>query len=398
MTITCATDYVNAIRSAMPANCASQHMQVEGLDVELRALDPASIAWVLRYMQPLSLAPAQEVRARYTVNFMYSDDLMLDAIEHLNDIDLVQVRRHGRDRFVRRARPAPDAVAYCDPDEGILWLSDLASDSIYVVVSSRTKHPAIVFASLVREVVTRYLAEQGWTLFHAGAVATPRGALMVVGNAGAGKTSLLLALLCGGASFIANEVLFVRDGEQGLEVLGYPMAIAVGLGTALQFAPLAERIDSPGALEYPRNRLKLEQVIATPRSEWPGLDDKLQLLPLELSRILGAPAPTAGGALCGLVVPMVSRQAGDEAVAQALSQAEARAIVAHNHLGLSQNSSHKPWLALSFSDGPSDGQDRLFDRLAALSPQRFRFALSLETPDETDTYLAALLGAIASRP
>lgn len=320
---------------------------------------------------------------------------MLAGIRHLDDIDIIPIRRHGQVRYVRRARPSSDAVVYCDPDEGILWLSDLDSDSIFLIVSSRTTWPALAFASVTIELVTGYLAEQGWTLFHAGAVDTASGALMVVGNEGAGKTSLLLALLCGGVRFIANELLFVRKAAEGFRVLGFPRAVAVGLGTAMQFPQLADLIDSPDGLQFPRRRLSLSRIVRTPRSEWKNLEDKLQLLPSELSELLDAPAATPGGTLRALVVPMVNKESR-EVVAERLSHDSALEVLSDNHIGLTQDSRYRPWLETNFRSGSMDGHDRLLAELSELSPVRFRFGLSLDSFEDTRTYAGRLLNALES--
>ncbi len=389
MTSHAESQLLNSIRRAADGHCASQCFHVEGLEVELRAVDPASIRWVLKSMQPLSLTTARDTRAKYSVTYVYSDEIVQEAIENLNDIDLVHIRRHGQVRYVRLSRPSASSVLYTDPDEGVLWVSDLANNSVYLIVSSRTKHPAMAFASLTRELVTRYLAQEGWTLFHAGAVDTPSGALMVVGNGGAGKTSLLMAFLCAGARFVANELLYVRQCDDGPRLLGFPMPIAVGLGTALQFPPLAERIDSPGELEYPRNRLKLSRVVNTPQSEWKDLEDKLQVLPSELSKLLGAPPPAPGGSICGVVVPMVGRKPALQAVEHLSTEAVSK-ILSNNHIGLTQDSRYRPWMELNFGPGPTQRHGPIIASLSELSPVRFRFGLSLETFEQNRTYIDAL--------
>ena len=55
---------------------------------------------------------------------------------------------------------------------------------------------------------------------HAGAVAVPTGIIAVVGPTGAGKSSLVAALLAAGCSFVTDDVLVVR-GREG-SILGAP--------------------------------------------------------------------------------------------------------------------------------------------------------------------------------
>jgi hypothetical protein len=394
------TAWLRAARVAAAQLPAADRLHVEGLRVELRANDAAALRWVRKSMQPLSSIPAHASTREYSLSLLYCDDTVSEAIRNLNDIGIVRMRKHGRDHFLRLARPASETTVYCDPDEGVVWISDRMRNAVILLVSARTKHPAMALASLTRDVVNAHLAAQGWTLFHAGAVDTDRGALMVVGNGGAGKTSLLLALMCGAARFIANELLYARAGEDGLRVLGYPMPIAVGLGTAMQFPALAERIDSPGELEFPRHRLKLSRVVHTPRKQWQDLDDKLQLLPVELCQLLGAPAAVAGGALCGVVVPRVGVQAMEPSI-EYLSSVAVQRVLAHNHLGLAAHSRHRPWMELNLESCNGMGRNgvrRLLGALGALTPVRVHFGLSLETFERNSGYAQFLLDAQARAP
>ena len=95
----------------------------------------------------------------------------------------------------------------------------------------------------------------GQEALHAGAVVTDAGLLAVAGDTGAGKSSLVAALLAAGSGFFADDVLVVeRRGliaAPGPPVMAVPSAAADGLG-----APLAEFGDetwlavagAPGAL------------------------------------------------------------------------------------------------------------------------------------------------------
>jgi hypothetical protein len=79
----------------------------------------------------------------------------------------------------------------------------------------------------------------GHEALHAGAVVTDAGLLAVAGDTGAGKSSLVAALLGAGCGFFADDVLVLeRHGliaAPGPPVMAVPSAAADGLG-----APLAE--------------------------------------------------------------------------------------------------------------------------------------------------------------
>jgi hypothetical protein len=85
---------------------------------------------------------------------------------------------------------------------------------------------------LIAQVLPFAAAVHGLELLHASAVAIDSGALAVLGPAGAGKTSLALALCGLGAEFMADDVLAVElcDGEL-LAHPGTPRAVRKGRTT-----------------------------------------------------------------------------------------------------------------------------------------------------------------------
>jgi hypothetical protein len=69
--------------------------------------------------------------------------------------------------------------------------------------------------ALVDQVLPRVLAFRGRLVLHAGAVATPHGALAVFGDAGAGKSTLVAALARRGATLLGDDGLVITTGEDG---------------------------------------------------------------------------------------------------------------------------------------------------------------------------------------
>ncbi len=388
-----AADVLEAVRKAMPPRCPAQRLVVEGLQLEVRAVDRALLRWVQTFMHPLGAQRRQRSDQHYAVTYLHDDELLLWVLRQLRDFELVRVHRYGSDSFVRRVCLSAQAVLYCDPDEGLVWISALDTRTVHIVASSRTRYPTLALARVVGEVLTRYLAEQGWTLFHAGAMAAPGGALMVVGYSGAGKTTLLLALMCGGLALIANEMLYVRSGARGVQVLNYPKPIAIGLGTLLQLSGVASLVQSHEELLYPRLRFSMRSLMQTPRADWPGLDDKLQLLSGELSTRLGAPPAQAGGTLRAVVVPKVSKTALALTV-RPLASEKAAKVLAGNHIGLDENSKHPPWMELAFGPPNTAGNAQLLAQLAQLQPLQMGFGLAAEVPENTLACAPALMSAL----
>jgi hypothetical protein len=75
----------------------------------------------------------------------------------------------------------------------------------------------------------------GREALHAGAVVTDAGLLAVAGDTGAGKSSLVAALLAAGCAFFADDVLVLDrlTAAPGPPVMAVPHAAADGLGTPL---------------------------------------------------------------------------------------------------------------------------------------------------------------------
>jgi hypothetical protein len=333
-----------------------------------------------------------EEREKCTFFCLYSDELVLNAASYFaveNNVDFTGV---GKDRAILKcARLSEHLILYCNGAGGIFWLADFDAKRIFIVFSSRTKMPALDYGRTVRDVVTAYLTDQGWALYHAGAVATAKGALMIVGNPGAGKTSLILALLRDGARYIANEQLFVRAQGNSFRVLGYPLAIAVGLGTALQFPGLRDLIENPDPLLYPRRRFSARRVAETPKAEWPSLDDKLQLLPEELCSHVGAPGVSSGGSLHAVVVPRVSRTQVTPGT-ELLTKRAVRRILSDNLLEPLVNKSRFAWSEMVVQRLRRDDDASSIEGLSNLTAVGFTFSLPASEGSSSlaDTLLAAI--------
>jgi hypothetical protein len=68
----------------------------------------------------------------------------------------------------------------------------------------------------------RLLRHRGLFGLHAAAVATPRGLnLLIVGASGCGKSSLAIALVRGGGSFLSDDAVLLRAGREGIDALAF---------------------------------------------------------------------------------------------------------------------------------------------------------------------------------
>lgn len=92
----------------------------------------------------------------------------------------------------------------------------------------------ITLRKLIRAVFVQHCEEKGFTLLHASAVYDDRTLLVLVGDRGAGKTTLALdAVLRHGFTLLSNDHLVLyRDGER-LVLTSVPTVVSVKPGTAL---------------------------------------------------------------------------------------------------------------------------------------------------------------------
>lgn len=93
--------------------------------------------------------------------------------------------------------------------------------AVIVMPGARMYHPDFVSRSVCRPVLDRMLWEAGYIPLHAAAVAYPEG-MIIIGDAGTGKTTLLRGLLAEGAEFRADDRAVLRESGS---LLRYPEAI-----------------------------------------------------------------------------------------------------------------------------------------------------------------------------
>jgi hypothetical protein len=129
--------------------------------------------------------------------------------------------------------------------------------------AERPEDLRITLRKLIRAVFLQHCEAKGFTLLHAAAVYDDRTLLVLVGDRGAGKTTLALdAALRHGFTLLSNDHLVVyREGER-LVLTSVPTVVSVKMGTALSLRgvlpphPGLEGIEAAdlGALGSPRLR------------------------------------------------------------------------------------------------------------------------------------------------
>ncbi|MFJ1461673.1 hypothetical protein [Nocardia sp. N2S4-5] len=136
----------------------------------------------------------------------------------------MRVLRHGEDRLYFDTDAVPDHVVRHGP--GRLTVAAIPGPD-------RCRFGV----RYLRELWYRQLRAEGFSCFHASSVRMPSGGVvLLVGDSGAGKTTLALALcVYGGGELVANERTLVRPNDDGIEVVGLPSAIRLDDRTVRMF-------------------------------------------------------------------------------------------------------------------------------------------------------------------
>ena len=363
---------------------------VEGLQLDFWSDTPGHVSWLNKYLHPLlSHEQDQDNREHFKVGQLFADDLVIGVSHFIASGQMDSYSVQSAKGLNTRLVFSSHLIVDFDPEEGMVCVTDLENRAVTLVTSCHGRYyPVQHFSRLVRELITGFLRQEGWLTFHAGAVAVDGKTFLVIGDQGAGKTSLILALLAGGAEYIANERVFVKYKDGKLCTLSSPMAVAVGLGTAMQYPLLKSCITQPTFLAYPPLRLNAERIVNTPESHWAGLPDKLQVFPGELELAFNTRA-IAGGEIVGVVFPELSSTQGSHLMDEDLQ--EAKAIINRNYFSWQNDGVVPSWRPFGFTHLSEESVQPTIDALLELRQIRFSFLATQERFNELRRYKDMLL-------
>lgn len=182
-------------------------VDVAGIPIRLSASDRPradAIAALFRYAARTNARP--QCALRFTV-----DDLECPSVAPLTIIDDVEVWRPDPAHLWLRS--AEGLAAHVSPDE--------------IVVGGSAPSLARVFRFVGFIALTHLLAQQGRHVLHAGAVAADGQAILVLGDTGTGKSTLVFSALQRGWLALSDDMVAVHRHDGFVHAVGLPRPISV---------------------------------------------------------------------------------------------------------------------------------------------------------------------------
>ena len=359
-------DCIDDINQATTQLSICQKLKVDHFTVEISANEFGLVDWAKLYLYPLALAEAgnSDKKSRFKIYGLNSDKIVSQAISTIQGAgkNADHFLGYGNRTMISLQNSSGKQICAA-PNEGIIWVCDRASQTMTMVYSSRTRWPSLEFSKAIRDVITDILLANDWLILHAGAVKTETENLLIIGNSGAGKTTLILALLNQGAGFIANELVFAKVDKESLNILPFAIPVAIGMGTALQFSQITGLVDHPYNLLYPPRRMNIDRLARLTHQQWLKRKDKLQVLAIELASLFPSSQLFENSSVDRIIVPDVSLSPTKE-ISQNLNSKEMAEIFKYNFISSRSKKFTAPWFKLNertHSDKKCQASNRLCD-------------------------------------
>ncbi|MFJ8823130.1 hypothetical protein ACIREE_15235 [Streptomyces sp. NPDC102467] len=276
--------------------------------------------------------------------------------------------------------------------EGQEWDHVLLTEDFlsWTVVGTTVDGAAVAVGRLLRELIREDLVRRGALMFHAGAAVLPGGrAVMLPGDAGAGKTSSAVRVAEAGGQVVATDRLLLlppggAGGSGGWWMVGLPSTTRLGAG-AVAALGLAPRLAGEAALGRSRPDWLASLARSGVLNEASRSAGKLSLSNRDVRTLVG------GGFLSAAPLDqIVVLRAQDIARPEATHFADPLAAV-EAHLLVPDPAYRTHWLAARPFREDAAAARRALGRLVADVPVR---QLSWSPARHCDGATASLLGAV----
>lgn len=183
---------------------------------------------------------------------------------------------------------------------------------LFIVSSLGKKLDSKVLSRLLREMAMRRLESQGYIIFHASLVDLDGKGIVVIGNSGAGKTTLALSLCkFGGAKFISNDRVMIKKlPDGGFSAIPFSFAARMNYGTLKTLGVEQEYLT-----------WNLFNTKPSDQTDWRTFngDIKLHMLPKELETLFGIGVGKQTSP-CAIILPGVAMNHADEGIEPTLDE------------------------------------------------------------------------------
>lgn len=280
-------------------------LTAHGLHIDVRSSAPAPIEWARAYLLPDAEGPLsgrRELR-QWTVEGVreYADALRSLATR----TDVLRTFKGVCHERLEILRPGKQGLFHAFVPSHLDYIVTREGGTIDVWMATGAKEPDRHLLRFIREIVYRAMESAGAIALHAAAVAIgERDGYLLVGPSGAGKTTLMIAMLHGAAGrLLCNDRVMLAP--ELLRLYGLPLPVRVGAGTVMSLEPLRCLVGRADTLIRAQKMGGADLVEASHPSptNWAS-PAKVELSPVELCRALGADLQPSA-TLRAVIVPCV---------------------------------------------------------------------------------------------
>ncbi|MFC9331443.1 hypothetical protein [Kitasatospora sp. NPDC057015] len=260
---------------------------------------------------------------------------------------------------------SPGPVLLTDPGVGIAPQVIVRHPDGYTVITCDDTDATMNAARHLREIGYRRAEDDGWVCLHASAATLDGRGILIVGDSGAGKSSLALALAAAqGGAFLSNDrTMITTESDAAPRAVAMPGPIRLNGGTlqALGFA---------GARQWDLTRPK-----PATDTDWQTFHgaSKLHILPAEWHERTGTPL-TPDATVDLIVFPQIVQDA-EELHLQVARSGPARELLAAQCMSPGDDIYVHDWLSIrtSSTERLADHGARVLDALAGRPAVSLRF-------------------------
>ena len=108
------------------------------------------------------------------------------------------------------------------------WIVNLCDEKIYIYTSNENESLYVYLLRILRSIACGYNEDDTMLLLHGAAVSHNNKGIIIIGEKGSGKTSLLMRFIGNKSEVISNDRVFI---SKDMDIISFPQALRVGTGT-----------------------------------------------------------------------------------------------------------------------------------------------------------------------